>query len=111
MKTCAQKLSQKYNCTTVLKSHKTVVCSKDGELYINEHVNSALAKAGTGDVLAGIIAGLIAQKMSPFEAAKLGVYLHSVAGELASEDLTQYSVLASEVIRYLPSAIKEIINQ
>lgn len=107
----AKKLSKKYSCVTVLKTHRTVVCSKDGEIYINEHGNSALAKAGTGDVLAGIIAGLLAQKMMPFEAAKLGVYLHSRAGELASEDLTEYSVLASELIQYLPSAIKETIQQ
>ena len=107
----AKKLSEKYSCVTVLKTHRTVVCSKDGEIYINEHGNSALAKAGTGDILAGIIAGLSAQKMLPFEAAKLGVYLHSRAGEIASEDLTEYSVLASDLIKYLPTAIKEIINQ
>ena len=79
------------------------------EGHINEHGNSALAKAGTGDVLAGIIAGLLAQKISPFEAAKLGVYLHSRAGEIASEHLTEYSVLATDVIKYLPNAISELV--
>ena len=107
----AKILSKKYNCVTVLKTHRTVISSKDGEIYVNEYGNSALAKAGTGDALAGIIAGLLAQKMPPFEAAKLGVYLHSRAGELASADLTEYSVLASEVINYLPRAVKELINQ
>ena len=104
----AKELSKKYKCVTVLKIHRTIICSKDAEIYVNEHGNSALAKAGTGDVLAGCIAGLLAQKMFPFEAAKLGVYLHSRAGEIASEDLTEYSVLASELINYLPNAIKEI---
>lgn len=103
----ARKLSEKYNCVTVLKTHRTVVCS-DKDIYINEYGNSALAKAGTGDVLAGIISGLLAQKMSPFEAAKLGVYLHSKAGELASQDLTEYSVLASELIKYLPQVMKDM---
>lgn len=111
LQSSAKSLSDKYNCVTVLKSHRTVICSPQKEIYINEHGNSALAKAGTGDVLAGIIAGLSAQKMSPFDAAKLGVYLHSRAGELASYQLTEYSVLASELIDYLPEAIAEIINQ
>lgn len=104
----AKILANKFNCTVVLKSHKTIICSKD-KIFTNEHGNSALAKAGSGDALAGIIAGLLAQKMTPFEAAKLGVYLHSRAGEIASEDLTEYSVLASDIFKYLPLAIKEII--
>ncbi len=107
----AKELSQKYKCVTVLKTHRTVICNKDCEIHINEHGNSALAKAGTGDVLAGILAGLLAQKTEPFEAAKLGVYLHSVAGEIASKDLTEYSVLASDIIKYLPQAIKTISQQ
>ena len=105
----AKKLSEKYNCVTVLKTHRTIICSKNSDMYINEHGNSALAKAGTGDVLAGIISGLLAQGMDLFEAAKLGVYLHSRAGEIASEDLTEYSVLASDIPKYLPNAIKEIL--
>ena len=105
----ALELSEKYNCVTVLKTHRTIICDK-GNMIINEHGNSALAKAGTGDVLAGIIAGLSAQKCSPFEAAKLGVYLHSRAGEIASEDLTEYSVMASDIPKYLPNAIKELMQ-
>lgn len=104
----AKSLCEKYNCVTVLKTHKTIICSKDN-LFVNQHGNSALAKAGSGDVLAGVIAGLLAQNMPPFEAAKLGVYLHSRAGEIASETLTEYSVLASDLPNYLSLAIKEII--
>ena len=104
----AIELSLKFNCTVVLKTHRTVICQND-KIFINQYGNSALAKAGTGDVLSGIIAGLSAQKLSPFEAAKLGVYLHSRAGELASDDLTEYSVLATDIIKYLPFAIKEIL--
>ena len=105
----AMELCEKYNCTVVLKTHRTIICDKSN-MFINEHGNSALAKAGTGDVLAGITAGLLAQKMTPFEAAKLGVYLHSRSGELASEDLTEYSVMASDIPKYLPVAIKEILH-
>ena len=105
----AKKISKKYNCITVLKSHRTIVT--DGELiYKNTTGNSALAKAGSGDVLAGIISGLLAQKMTPFEASVLGVYLHGLAGDLAKNDLTEYGVLASDTIRYIPNAIKSILN-
>ncbi len=104
----AKKLTEKYNCVTVLKTHRTIICDKDN-YFVNQHGNSALAKAGSGDVLAGIIAGLLAQKMSLFEAAKLGVYLHSRAGEIASEELTEYCVLASDIPKYLHKAVKEIL--
>ena len=85
----AKKISEKYSCVTVLKTHRTIICDKDFKIHINQHGNSALAKAGSGDVLAGIITGLIAQGLSAFEASKLGVYLHSRAGEIASEELTE----------------------
>ena len=104
----ARILSQKYNCITVLKTHRTIVCENES-IYINQHGNSALAKAGTGDVLAGIIAGLSAQGMTPFEAAKLGAYLHSRSGEIASEELTEYSVMASDIPNYIHKAISEIL--
>lgn len=105
----AKALSVKYNCITVLKTHRTVICDTNLKIHTNQHGNSALAKAGSGDVLAGIIAGLLAQKVSPFEACKLGVYLHARAGEIASEELTEYSVLASDLPKYLHKAIKEIL--
>ena len=105
----AKELTKKYNCVTVLKTHRTIICNNDFSTHINQHGNSALAKSGSGDVLAGIIAGLLAQKMDCFEAAKLGVYLHSRAGEIASEELTEYSVLASDIPKYIHKAIKEIL--
>lgn len=104
----AKVLSEAFNCTTVLKLHSTVVCSSDGEIYINETGNSALAKAGTGDVLAGMIAGFCAQKMDAFEASKLAVYLHGKAGEIASSMLSEYSVLASDLLKYIPLAIMDL---
>lgn len=105
----AKAISKKYNAITVLKTHRTVICNTKLEIHINQHGNSALSKAGSGDVLAGIIAGLLAQKVDEFEACKLGVYLHSRTGEIASEELTEYSVLASDLPKYLHKAIKEII--
>ena len=109
LESSAMELCEKYDCTVVLKTHRTIICDKSN-MFINEHGNSALAKAGSGDVLAGIISGLLAQKCLPFEAAKLGVYLHSRAGEIASGELTEYSVMASDIPKYLPMAIKEILH-
>jgi len=105
----AREISQKFNCTTILKGHNTVVCSKDLEIHINTTGNSALSKAGTGDILAGMIAGLCAQGLSPFDAAKTGVHLHGLTGELASRKMTQYCVLASDLPQFFQDAIKEII--
>lgn len=103
-----KEITDKYGCTTVLKMHSTVVCSKEKDIYVNNTGNSALAKAGTGDVLTGMIAGLCAQKMSNFEAAKLAVYLHGKAGEIASGMLSEYSVLASDLLKYIPLAIIDV---
>lgn len=104
-----KQLTEKYGCTTVLKLHNTIVCSNEGEIYINETGNSALAKAGSGDVLTGMISGLVAQKMSEFEASKLGVYLHGRTGEIASSMLSEYSVLASDLLNYIPLAITDML--
>lgn len=109
METSAKEISEKYNCVTVLKSHRTLVCSKEGEIYQNTTGCSAMAKAGSGDVLAGMIAGLLAQKCEPFYAAKLGVYLHGLAGDLAKNDLTEYGVLAHDLIRYISYSVKTLL--
>ncbi len=100
--------SQTFECITVLKGHNTIVT--DGDIiYYNQSGNSALAKAGTGDVLTGIISGLCAQNLSILDASKLGVFLHGLSGDIASYDLTQYCVLASDVIDYIPIAMNELI--
>ena len=104
----ATEISLNFKCTTVLKMHNTIICSKNLNCYVNNTGNSALAKAGTGDVLCGMIAGFMAQGLKPFDACKTAVYLHGKAGELASKDLTEYSVLASDVLNYIPKAIKEV---
>ncbi len=105
----AKEISKKYKCVTVLKSHKTIVT--DGDIvYLNTSGSSALAKAGSGDVLTGIISGLLAQKMNIFDSACLGVYLHGLAGDLAKNDLTEYGVLASDTIRYIPYAVKNYFD-
>ncbi len=105
----AGQISQRYNCVTVLKKHNTVVTSPYGEVYINDTGNSAMAKAGSGDVLAGIIASFLAQGLEPFDAATLAVYTHGLAGDFARDDLTAYCVLPQDQINYLPQAFKTLL--
>lgn len=92
----------------VLKGHNTVVT--DGKsVYINESGCSALAKAGSGDVLTGMITGLMSQNTNPLFATIWGVYLHGLTGDIAAESLTEYSVLASDLLNFIPNAIKKIL--
>ena len=106
----AKFISEKYNCITVLKNHKTFVYSPDGRSYTNETGNNAMAKAGSGDVLTGMISGLAAQGMDLFEASCLGVYLHGACGDLQKERLTEYSVMAEDLISAIPEVLKFYMN-
>ncbi len=113
----ATDFAEKYALICVLKCHETLVVSdgtEDGKgysnknkIYINRSGNSGMATGGSGDVLAGMIAALIAQKMPPFEAATLGVYVHGLAGDAAAEALGEYSVMASDIVSAIPEVIKD----
>lgn len=105
----AKKCSEKYNCTTILKIHNSVVADNQDNFYENDTGNSALSHGGSGDVLCGMIAGYLAQGLNCFEASCLAVYLHGMSAEIASKELTEYSVLASDLINYIPKAIKTLI--
>ena len=128
-----KKCCEKYNCTTVLKMHKTMVADNKGNFYVNNSGNSALSKGGSGDVLCGMIAGFLASgehseqepayeeqvekenlhrshsDLSCFGASILAVYLHGLTAEIASKDLTEYSTLGSDLLKYIPEAIKTIL--
>jgi ADP-dependent NAD(P)H-hydrate dehydratase len=92
----------------VLKGHQTIVT--DGhQLYLNETGNPGMATGGCGDVLTGIITALLGQGgFTPFEAAQLGVHVHGLAGDLAAESLGQVSLIASDLLRFLPEAFKRV---
>ena len=94
--------------TVVLKGAYTVVAAPDGRIRINPSANPGLASAGTGDVLAGAIAGLAAQGLSPFDAAVAGVFLHSQAGEIVKGELGDAGMIASDLLPVLPTVIKNI---
>ena len=91
--------------TVVLKGAYTVVAAPDGRARINAVANPGLASAGTGDVLAGAIAGLAAQGLSPFDAAVAGVFLHSQAGEVVRSTLGDAGMIASDLLSVLPVVI------
>lgn len=87
-----------YDVTLVLKSARTIVAKADAHRFINTSGNSGMATGGSGDVLAGMIGGLIAQGMDSFEAAKLGVYLHGKAGDAAAAAKSTYSMTATDIL-------------
>ncbi|MDZ7340786.1 MAG: NAD(P)H-hydrate dehydratase [candidate division KSB1 bacterium] len=107
--TLLPELAQRWGKVIVLKGGPTLIAAPNGDLFINATGNPGMATGGSGDVLTGVIAGLLAQKLSAVDAALVGVYLHGLAGDLAAADLTEMGLIASDISRYLPAAIKQIL--
>jgi ADP-dependent NAD(P)H-hydrate dehydratase / NAD(P)H-hydrate epimerase len=104
----AQKMAAEWQKVVVLKGAYTVIAAPDGRAKLNPSANAGLASAGTGDVLSGAIAGLLAQGLSPFDAACCGVYLHSEAGEMVREELGDAGMVAGDLLPVLPKVIKKL---
>ena len=104
----AKKMALKWRKTVVLKGAYTVIAEPDGRTLVNNVANPGLATAGTGDVLSGVIAGLLAQGLTLADAASCGVYLHAEAGELVKEKLGDAGMIASDLLPVLPLAIKKL---
>jgi len=102
----AQRAASEWEQTVVLKGAYTVVAAPDGRCRVCPIANAGLASAGTGDVLAGVIAGLVAQGLDIFDAATLGVWLHARAGEAVRAELGDAGMLASDLLPVLPKVIK-----
>ncbi len=103
----ARSFAREWGVSLVLKGDKTVVANPAGEVYINISGNPGMATAGSGDVLCGIIAGLVAQGLKPQEAAFAGVYLHGLAGDLAARIKGERGLIAGDLIACLPEVIKQ----
>jgi ADP-dependent NAD(P)H-hydrate dehydratase / NAD(P)H-hydrate epimerase len=101
--------AQKYGAVIVLKGHRTIVAAPEGDCHINTTGNPGMATAGSGDVLTGMIAALVGQGLTHFEAACLGVYVHGFAGDMAAKKIGQTSLVASDLLRFLPEAFKSLI--
>ena len=100
--------SANYRCIVVLKGAHTSITTPDGKVFFNSTGNPGMATAGSGDALTGILLSLLSQGYTPENAAVLGVYLHGLAGDIAAEELCYESIIASDIIKYLPKAFKRI---
>jgi len=99
------------NCIIVLKGHHTFIATPSGKGYFNNTGNAGMATGGSGDVLTGIITGLLAQNYEPVNAAVLGVYLHGTAGDFAAKKLSEEAMIASDIIEYIGDAFTRIFTQ
>jgi NAD(P)H-hydrate epimerase len=107
----ARAMAAKWRKIVVLKGAHTVVTSPDGRCQVSPFCNPGLATGGTGDVLSGVISGLLAQKVPLFEAATLGVYLHGKAGEIIKNRFGDTGTIASDLLPVLPLVIKSVKAQ
>ena len=96
--------AQKYRIIVVLKGHNSTIALPDGSIFINTTGNQGMATAGSGDVLTGILLGLLTKGYSPANAARLGVYLHGLAGDCALQKQSHESLIASDIIEHLGEA-------
>ena len=107
----AHEIAHKYGAICVMKDHETAVSDGGDRIYINKSGNSGMATGGSGDVLAGILGGLLSQNskatpsLSPLEAVALGVYIHGLAGDAAAIKLGEYSLMSTDIIDALPSVL------
>lgn len=99
---------ERYKVVCVLKDARTLVAKEHQNTYLNLSGNAAMAKAGSGDVLAGVIVGILAQQCEPYTSACLGVFLHGLAGDMARDKKGAYSVLASDLVAEISSVLKNI---
>jgi NAD(P)H-hydrate epimerase len=99
----AAELAGKFGCIFVLKGHETVVTDGD-RIFVNRTGNPGMATGGSGDVLTGLITGLLAQGLDPFDAAVLGVHVHGLAGDLAAREIGEVSLTARDLIEHLGKA-------
>ncbi len=104
----SQNFAQERSVILVIKGAPTVIASPSGEVYINSTGNPGMATAGMGDVLTGTIAGLLAQGLTPVDAAVLGVYIHGLAADIAAEKIGESGIIAGDVLNKLPEALDSL---
>jgi NAD(P)H-hydrate epimerase len=103
-----KRLARQLRSVVLVKGAHTAIATPKGEIFFNTTGNPGMATGGSGDVLTGILTGLMAQGISATNAAILGTYLHGLAGDLAAHDKTQMALIASDQVEYLPAAIRTL---
>lgn len=110
--TVAQDFAKRYGTVCLIKRHKTVISDGGDKIYVNDSGNSGMATAGSGDVLSGIIGGILAQdrdgSLGTMRGACLGAYIHGLCGDAAARRLGEYSMMASDMTDALPAVLKDI---
>jgi NAD(P)H-hydrate epimerase len=104
----ARRLAAKTKAHVLLKGHRTLVSDPLGNVQVNLTGNAGMATGGTGDVLTGILGALLAQGVDVEEALPLGAHLHGLAGDLAAAEVGQTSLVATDLIRKLPEALRSL---
>ena len=105
----ARSFAREHEVVVVLKGHRTLVAQPDGEVWVNTTGNPGMATGGTGDILTGMVAGMIAQNASRvFEATICAIYLHGLAGDVACESTGEQSLVATDLIKFLPEALRRV---
>jgi len=104
----AREWAKRWGCVLVLKGAPTVVAAPDGRVSVNPTGNAGMATAGMGDVLTGVVAALLAQRLAPFDAACLAVFTHGLAGDFAARDIGPVGLVASDVSERLPRALQAL---
>jgi NAD(P)H-hydrate epimerase len=107
----AREFASRHRVHVVLKGHRTLVVTPAGKTFINMTGNPGMATGGTGDVLTGVIAGWFGQLLDAGSAARLGVYLHGLAGDLVAADLGEVALIASDVIAELGPAVLQLTGR
>ena len=104
----ASEMAQNLQAYIILKGHRSALCMPNGKVIFNSTGNAGMATAGSGDVLTGIITALLARGYGHAEACKVGMYVHGLAGDLAAKDKGQESLIASDIVEYLPKAFMRL---
>ncbi|MGZ5498948.1 MAG: NAD(P)H-hydrate dehydratase [Candidatus Aminicenantales bacterium] len=107
----APEFAAKHDVVVVLKGYRTLIAAPDGRVFVNPTGNPGMATGGTGDVLGGMIASQIAQKNDLLGAVLSAVYAHGLAGDVAADRLSEKSLVAGDLIRYLPPALKGLAGE
>ena len=106
--TKACNLAERLQAYVILKGHHSALCLPDGHVIFNSTGNAGMATAGSGDVLTGIVTGLLARGYKQQDACLIGMYLHGLAGDIAAREVGEESLIASDLIKYLPQAFKKL---